>query len=290
MTWPVVIALSVALAGGGASDVTLALDDGMVGQCVSGLRSIMGDARSSYLGTVASGACEGLDGSADDVVADMFVMSFQDTSEACGREARRFRDEQRRVAEEQRRRDEEQRRRDEEQRRREEEERRALEEEAARVEAEAQAEAARIEAERRRQDELSRGEVGSLDAVLAAAYDPWPQEEAARLGWGCSGYVYFLFQMAGIDAPTDSGAGYAHAYCHSSDRHALRPGMVIGVGSHTRSEAGLTRGHIAIYMGDGVVRDFGSSGLGVWDLDEWVDFYGTTEQPKWGWFADVELR
>lgn len=283
MTWPVALALSVALAGGGASDMTLALDDGMVGQCVSGLATLMSDVRTSYLGTVASGACKGLGADADDIVCDMFATSFAGTSEACGREARRARDEQRRVAEEQR-------RRDEEQRRREEEERRALEEEAARVEAEAQAEAARIEAERRRQDELSRGEVGSLDAVLAAAYDPWPQEEAARLGWGCSGYVYFLFQMAGIDAPTDSGAGYAHAYCHSSDRQELRPGMVIGVGSHTRSEEGLTRGHIAIYMGDGVVRDFGSSGLGVWDLDEWVDFYGTTEQPKWGWFADVELR
>ena len=130
---------------------------------------------------------------------------------------------------------------------------------------------------------------GTLQSVLDAAYSSYPSDEAGRRGWGCSGYIYFLFQMAGINASTNNASGYTNAFCYSSDRNELKPGMIVGVTTHTRSSAGAMNGHVGLYVGNNTVRDFGSSGIGEWSLDSWIDFYGTTVAVRWGWYGGVAL-
>lgn len=130
---------------------------------------------------------------------------------------------------------------------------------------------------------------GTLQAVLDSAYSSYPSDEAGRRGWGCSGYIYFLFQQAGINAPTNNASGYTNAFCYSSDRKELKPGMIVGVTTHTRSSAGAMNGHVGLYVGNNTVRDFGSSGIGEWSLDSWIAFYGTTVAVRWGWYGGVAL-
>ncbi len=133
------------------------------------------------------------------------------------------------------------------------------------------------------------GTSGLLQAVLDSAYSSGPPAEAGARGWGCSGYVYFVFKSVGIDAPTYNAALYTDTYCFSSNRADLKPGMIIGVTTHSRSSAGAINGHVGIYVGNGIVRDFGTSGVQETPIDSWIAFYGTTVAPRWGWYGGVAL-
>ena len=93
-----------------------------------------------------------------------------------------------------------------------------------------------------------------------------------------------------------AGYGYAYgdacdmfwSYCHDSNRANLKVGMIIAVPSHSRTWAGSRWGHIAIYIGDGkVIENIGR--VNVRGLNDWVNYYGTTYTPLWGWYRNIAL-
>lgn len=93
-----------------------------------------------------------------------------------------------------------------------------------------------------------------------------------------------------------AGYGYAHgdacdmfwAYCHDSNRAYLKVGIIVAVPSHSHNWAGSRWGHIAIYIGDGkVIENIGR--VNVRGLNDWVNYYGTTYTPLWGWYRNIAL-
>lgn len=126
---------------------------------------------------------------------------------------------------------------------------------------------------------------GSLAALLDSAYSIGP----TRKDWGCSGWVYVVFDDAGISGFSGSAADFYDAWCDSDDIDAIRPGMVVAVSTHTLTSAGRTYGHVGIYVGDGMVRHYSAGAIREMPLDEWIDTYGTTVAPMWGWVDDIAL-
>lgn len=106
----------------------------------------------------------------------------------------------------------------------------------------------------------------------------------------CLGWVDDVLVAAGVGSVTRlprAGDAY-NAWCHSSDRSQLRPGMIIAVSTHTHSGPGMTAGHIGIYIGGGkVAHNIGT--VEIWDLEKWINYYGTTVTPRWGWHDNIDL-
>ena len=151
MTGVVVLAmLAATVATSPSSELSLALDDGIVAQSVDGLADLSSDVRASYLGCAASGSVDTMRRESDDLVVGMLATSFLTTSDECEADYRAHLEEERKKQEEA-------------ERKRAEEARKAQEEE----------EAARIEAERQQgggqssQTESASG-VGDDIAWLAA--------------------------------------------------------------------------------------------------------------------------
>lgn len=134
--------------------------------------------------------------------------------------------------------------------------------------------------------DVSDAMVGSLQALRVAAYATGP----TRADWGCSGWVYIVFKNAGICYFAGSAAEFCNAWCHSSDRDELKPGMIVAVPTHAGTEAGKIYGHIGIYMGDNLVRDYAGGQVRMVDLDAWIATYSTITDVRWGWCCGVELR
>ena len=59
--------------------------------------------------------------------------------------------------------------------------------------------------------------------------------------------------------------------------------MLVADPSHTGTgSAGVTYGHVGIYIGDGnVVSNIGY--IRTQTLDSFIEFYGNTHEVKWGW-------
>ena len=75
-------------------------------------------------------------------------------------------------------------------------------------------------------------------------------------------------------------------YCTSSNKDELKVGMIIAVPSWTGTSAGRVYGHVAIYIGDGkVMHNVGS--IQTMSLDDWINTYGTTYTPMWGFAGSV---
>ena len=64
--------------------------------------------------------------------------------------------------------------------------------------------------------------------------------------------------------------------------------MVIAVPSHSHTYLGNIYGHVCIYVGDNKIMD-NVGGIRTMDLNTWLNYYGTTYQPKWGWYNNVPL-
>lgn len=78
------------------------------------------------------------------------------------------------------------------------------------------------------------------------------------------------------------------AYCHDSNRANLIVGIIVAAPSYSNAWAGSIWGHIAIYIGDSkVIENIGR--INVRGLDDWVNYYGTTYMPLWGWYRNVAL-
>lgn len=119
--------------------------------------------------------------------------------------------------------------------------------------------------------------------VSACDVTPWPGKAL------CARWVSDVFINAGEGAVGGDACDIANTWCVSSDLSDLRPGMVIAVPSHPRTDNGKIWGHVCIYVGGGYVRDSGTYGVRKVQLSSWFAWFGATNTPKWGWANGVSL-
>ena len=104
----------------------------------------------------------------------------------------------------------------------------------------------------------------------------------------CSAWISMVFNAAGYGYAYGDACDMFWSYCHDSNRANLKVGMIVAVPSHSHNWAGSRWGHIAIYIGDGkVIENIGR--VNVRGLNDWVNYYGTTYTPLWGWYRNIAL-
>ena len=127
------------------------------------------------------------------------------------------------------------------------------------------------------------GMSGTQAAVVSACYStPSP-----GLGY-CAAWVSNVFVNAGVGFIGGDACDMYSAYCTSSDRSALKPGMIIAVSTHPHTAAGRIYGHVGIYVGGGTVMD-NVGYIRQISVDSWISFYGATVPARWGWLGGVVL-
>jgi hypothetical protein len=119
--------------------------------------------------------------------------------------------------------------------------------------------------------------------VSACDVTPWPGKAL------CARWVSDVFINAGEGAVGGDACDIANTWCVSFDLSDLRPGMVIAVPSHPRTDNGKIWGHVCIYVGGGYVRDSGTYGVRKVQLSSWFAWFGATNTPRWGWANGVSL-
>ena len=124
---------------------------------------------------------------------------------------------------------------------------------------------------------------GSQRNVISYAY------RVASPGAGlCAMWVSQVFSAAGMGYPSGNACDMYYAWCHSSNKSDLKPGMVIAVPSHAGTRAGRIYGHIGIYVGNGVVRE-NIGYVATTSLDRWISYYSSITTPRWGWCMGIPL-
>lgn len=105
----------------------------------------------------------------------------------------------------------------------------------------------------------------------------------------CAMWVSRVFANAGYAYASGNANDMYNAWCTSSNKGYLQPGMVIAVSTHRHTTAGRIYGHIGIYIGNGMVmQNVGS--ITTQSLNDWIAYYGTTVTPRWGWLMGISLR
>lgn len=112
---------------------------------------------------------------------------------------------------------------------------------------------------------------------------------SAGKGW-CAAWVSQCYQAAGFGYPGGDADDMYWNFCHSSNRDDIVPGMIIAVPSHTRTGwSGQIYGHVGIIVehdGQYYVRD-NIGYINEQTLDEWINYYGTSYTPQWGFAGDI---
>lgn len=122
-------------------------------------------------------------------------------------------------------------------------------------------------------------------AVINACDEtPWPGKAL------CAGWVSDVFVNAGEGPVYGDACDLANSWCVSDDLSELKPGMIIAVTSHPRTENGKIWGHVCIYIGNGLIRDSGTYGIRKSSLGSWLAWFGASETPKWGWANGENLE
>lgn len=134
-------------------------------------------------------------------------------------------------------------------------------------------------------DEQSVADMSERQKSVLDACDitPWPGKGL------CAGWVSSVFVNAGEPAIGGDACDIARTWCTSDNLEELKPGMVIAVPTHSRTENGRIWGHVCIYAGNGMVRDSGADSTRWVTLGSWFAWYGTDESPKWGWANGIDL-
>lgn len=107
-------------------------------------------------------------------------------------------------------------------------------------------------------------------------------------GW-CAAWVTNVFRAAGVGYFGGNACDMCRSWCHSSNRNDLKVGMIIADVSHPGTgSAGLTYGHVGIYIGNNKVRS-NEGPITVKSLDSFIRFYGAGTGCKWGWIGGIDL-
>lgn len=124
---------------------------------------------------------------------------------------------------------------------------------------------------------------GSQQRVINACYST-PSPGAGL----CAMWVSRVFFNAGYGYASGNANDMYNAWCYSSDRSALQPGMIVAVSTHSHTSAGRIYGHIGIYIGGGMIMENIGS-INTQSVNSWISYYGTTVTPRWGWLMGIQL-
>ena len=144
------------------------------------------------------------------------------------------------------------------------------------------------EAERAKKETARAAERERLIKQAQPIVDATYTVPTTRSGY-CAMWCSLVYQAAGFGYPGGNACDMYWKYCTSSNRDDIIPGMLIAVPSHTKTSAGRRYGHIGIIVAhDGQYYVRHSSGsVKECTLDEWIETYGTTYEPKWGFAANI---
>lgn len=105
----------------------------------------------------------------------------------------------------------------------------------------------------------------------------------------CSEWVSKVFYPVLGSYPNGDACDMFWNWCHSRDISQLKVGMIVAVPTHTHTNAGARWGHIAIYVGNGMVMD-NIGYIRTTSLAWWLNYYHTTATPQWGWVLNTPLE
>lgn len=105
----------------------------------------------------------------------------------------------------------------------------------------------------------------------------------------CSEWVSEVFYPVLGSYPNGDACDMFWNWCHSRDISQLKVGMIVAVPTHTHTNAGARWGHIAIYVGNGMVMD-NIGYIRTTSLAWWLNYYHTTATPQWGWVLNMPLE
>lgn len=131
---------------------------------------------------------------------------------------------------------------------------------------------------------LSDGTLSARQAAVVSACS-WVPSPGSGL---CAAWVSDVFEAAGMGYPGGDARDYYWWWCVTSDLSELRPGMVVAVPTYPSEGLGAIYGHVAIYVGGGMVME----NVGVIQatpIDTWIDWYSGTVTPRWGWVYGTDL-
>lgn len=106
-------------------------------------------------------------------------------------------------------------------------------------------------------------------------------------GW-CAKYVAMCYEAAGFDYLWCNADDLYYKYCTSSDLSEAESGMIIAVATEPHNLGGIRYGHCGIiFRRDGELWVRHNSGtIEETPIQEWIDYYGITCTPMWGWGFD----
>lgn len=105
----------------------------------------------------------------------------------------------------------------------------------------------------------------------------------------CAAWVTSVMAKAGVSVGGNACDMY-YAYCTSTDRAALKVGMIVAVPKVIPNGTALSRayGHVGIYVGDGMVMHSTEGSVHTDTLDNWLGIYARGATAKWGFPTGVE--
>ncbi len=163
----------------------------------------------------------------------------------------------------------------------------AQEEERARQQAEAAKKAASSSNSSSSSSTGSAGKGGN-GSGSAANVVYWAQHTPSPGAGLCAWWVADVFINAGLGNVSGNACDMYANYCYSSDRSALKPGMIIAVSSHPYTTAGKIYGHVGIYIGNNTVMD-NIGYIRSCSADYWISYYGASVTVRWGWAKGITL-
>lgn len=104
----------------------------------------------------------------------------------------------------------------------------------------------------------------------------------------CAMWVSQVFNNAGYGYASGNACDMYNAWCTSSNLSNLKPGMIVAVSSHPHTSAGRIYGHIGIYVGGGNLMD-NIGYIRTININSWINYYGATVTPRWGWLMGIKL-
>lgn len=128
------------------------------------------------------------------------------------------------------------------------------------------------------------GATARQQAIVNSAYaTPTPGQGL------CAAWVSNVFRNAGYGFYGGNACDMCRSWCHSSNRNELKVGMIIADVSHPGTgSAGLTYGHVGIYIGNNKVMS-NEGPITVKSLDTFIRFYGAGTGCRWGWLGGIDL-
>ena len=131
--------------------------------------------------------------------------------------------------------------------------------------------------------ELSKTANASQMGIVKAA-----KAQPATPGGYCAAWVTYVYLRGTGHVYNGNADEMYYDWCKYSDISQLKTGMVVAVPSHPHTTAGKRYGHVGIYIGDGFIMH-SAGAVKIDNIYDWMEYYGATHTPKWGWAGNVPL-